>query len=185
MKLIDNFLPRFRDFQNLLVSGEFTDVQNPADQVTYPHILTGIPQELQELVVSAIEQAIGQKIKDPTTFIRRSPKGSYATHIFHNDSSMGEMSLMVYFDSKPGFGTGFARHKSTGLDRPDDKPEHIQQFRDDKNDKAKWLVKKRTQAAPNRAVIFDSSLFHCALPIGGFGEGVNARTVLTCFFNLD
>ena len=31
--------------------------------------------------------------------------------------------------------------------------------------------------------LVDAGLFHCAMPIGGFGAGDDARCVLTCFFS--
>ena len=53
----------------------------------------------------------------------------------------------------------------------------------DQNSPQKWLLVDKCDMKPNRACIFESDRFHCALPIGGFGDGSEARTVLTVFFS--
>lgn len=183
MIVLDQFLMNFRALKNLNKTAQFADVINPYDGVTYPHIFRDIPEDIESDVLENIERAIGFTPRDAEMFMRRSPEGVAVPHIFHNDISMSKYSLMLYLNDHPGGGTGFAKYKADKAIKP--ASENVDSYAADANNREAWHIYKRSEMKENRALIFDADLFHCALPIGGFGAGVNARTVLTCFFNRD
>jgi len=89
---------------------------------------------------------------------------------------------MLYMNDADG-GTAFIRHKETGVMYAPESQEMVDYVAQDQNSPDKWAVVDMVSMKENRAVIFDSGKFHCAMPIGGFGEGIEARTVLTVFFS--
>jgi hypothetical protein len=55
---------------------------------------------------------------------------------------------------------------------------------EDYNNPKKWIKDWQCQAKSNRLLIHDSLYWHCAEPVGGWGESPNnGRVVITCFFN--
>ena len=180
---LDNFL----DFPDRLIAYsnrcEFKDEVNPVDGVVYPRICKDIPQEILNDVVFNLTHKLGRAPIDPFCFMRRSPQGVPVPHKFHTDNSMGTYSMMIYLQDNPDAGTGLAQHIETGLTMAPESYELLSKAIEDCNDDSKWQVYKTASMVKNKAVIFDSRLFHVALPIGGFGEANTARTVFTCFFS--
>jgi len=179
-------LENFLDFPDRLIefasSCEWVDEVNPADGVVYPRIQKNIPKEILSDVFWNVAHKVGHIPKNPVTFLRQSPKGLPVPHKYHTDNSMGGYSMMIYLQDNPSAGTGFARHESGTYTAPLDE-ELLRTTIDDCNDDSKWQLYKTAEMVQNKAVIFNSELFHVALPIGGFGNGTNARTVFTCFFS--
>jgi hypothetical protein len=161
---------------------EFKDIENAADGVIYPLICDDIPEEVRNDTLWMLGSVIHRKPRDVTMFMRMSPKGVECPHIFHNDSSMGKYSMMLYLENNESAGTGMAVHRATRHVRPDN--EYIDTYIKDQNNTEKWEVYEQSTMKENRAVIFESSLFHCALPVGGYGQNQSdSRIVFTCFFS--
>ena len=183
MIIIDSFLETtYPQLKAHSKTCEFGDVENPIDGVVYPHICLDVPQDVVDELYWFLGAVISRKIKDPLTFMRMSPKGAAAPHKFHNDSSHGKYSMMLYLEDNDDAGTGLAQHKKTEAIRPAN--DILQEVIRDQNLDEEWFVYKVAKMRENRAVIFDSSLFHVALPIGGYGEKQeDSRIVLTTFFS--
>ena len=181
--IIDNFLDSFNELYDYAKSADFRAVVNPVDNVSYPHICDYIPDGIKREIYERIEEFTGKGPSDPVIFIRRSPEGVHCPHIVHNDLSMGKYSLMLYLNDNDKAGTAMVRHIETGMCYNPESEEFVKIAQKDQNDPDKWMFMNGSTMKKNRAYIFDAGLFHCAVPIGGFGEGSEARTVLTVFFS--
>lgn len=181
---IEDFLEFPETLIDYAVKAEFKDETNPADGVVYPLICMDIPEPiLHDVMFNLTYKALGRMPKDPTCFMRRRPEGMPVPHKYHTDHSMGNFSLMLYIQDNPDAGTGFARHKETGLTSAPLTAASLDKTIKDCNDDSKWQIYKKVDMVKNKALVFDASMFHVALPVGGFGEGKESRTVLTCFFS--
>lgn len=183
MIIIDNFIdlyPELRAFANFCT---FSDIENPTDGVVYPGICTVIPEDIKTEILARIFNAVHRMPEKVTMFMRRSPEGTPVPHIAHHDLSMGTQSLMLYLNDHPEGGTAFLRHRDTGICYAPEHEDFVEIARFDQNNIAEWAIIDQADMKQNRAVIFDAGLFHCALPVGGFGQGRHARTVLTVFFS--
>jgi hypothetical protein len=180
---IDNFLPSYEELKKYAETAEFKDVINPVDNVVYPHICADIPENIKAEVLERIEHFLNHKPEDVAIFMRKSPEGVHCPHIVHNDITMGKYSFMLYMNDNEGGGTGIVRHLDTGMMYQPQSKEFVEIAVFDQNNTEKWGLFHKFDMKQNTAAIFDAALFHCALPIGGFGEGSEARTVLTVFFS--
>jgi hypothetical protein len=183
MMIHDNFIASYPELKELANSAEFSDVKNPVDAVIYPEIYWDIPVSIKAEIIQKLSDIVGRDPENITMFMRRSPLGVPVPHIAHTDNSMGKYSLMLYLFERQDSGTAFIRHRSTGIMYAPESEEFLSIVRADQNNTSKWEVVDMADAKENRAVIFDAGKFHCAMPIGGFGEGAEARTVLTVFFS--
>jgi hypothetical protein len=179
----DDFLNHYYDLAQYAKDAIFRDEVNPDDGVTYPLICKEIPRAIWDDVRRGLSEYMGQSPEIHALFMRRSPAGVHVPHVAHNDAVMGRYSLMLYLDDQEGSGTAFLRHKESGIMYQPESKEFVDTVVRDQNSLDKWVVSSMTQSKANRAAIFDSSIFHCAMPVGGYGEGNSARTVLTCFFS--
>ncbi len=181
---IENFLEFPESIIDHSKTAAYQDETNPVDGVVYPHICKEIPDRIKnDIIFNLTHKVLARAPKDPFIFMRKSPKGAPVTHKYHTDNCMGRYSMMIYLQNNPDAGTGLAVHKDLSVTRAPYNDELLKITIEDCNDDSKWQVYKRAKMAKNKAVIFDSDLFHVALPIGGFGEGTESRVVLTCFFS--
>lgn len=180
---IDGFLASYQKLKDYAKTADFGDIVNPVDHVVYPGICDAIPDDIRQEILERIEFLTKSKPRNVTMFMRRSPAGVRCPHIVHNDLSMGSNSLMLYMNTNLSAGTAIVRHLETGMMYNPDSPELIDMAVRDQNSPEKWTMFHQFGMRENSAALFDAGLFHCAMPIGGFGEGVEARTVLTVFFS--
>lgn len=178
--IVDNFLDSFDDLKKASVLGEFKDEVNPVDCVTYPLICKDIPENVREEALARLAIFLGRPVKNPVMFMRRSPKGVECPHQVHSDNSMGDYSLMLYIN---GGGTAMVRHKRSGIAYSPSDERYLHIIHNDQNNSDAWVKTDVVVGEPNRAVVFDSYRLHMAMPVGGFGEGVDARVIMTCFFS--
>lgn len=180
---IDSFIDSYADLKDYTKTADFSGVRNPVDGVIYPHICSSLPEAIRIEILVKIAAIIAREPQSVTMFIRRSPAGVPVPHIAHTDNSMGLYSLMLYMNDSLDGGTAFIRHKQTGMMYAPESQEFVDLAEKDQNELSAWAIVEQAIMKENRAVIFDAGLFHCAMPIGGFGEGAEARTVLTVFFS--
>ena len=180
----DNFLSdkAFGLLREAAATVAFKELRSDVDDVVYPEIALDVPNEVR-LEVEFLAQKPTKQI-----FMRRSPAGVHCPNIHHTDNSMGSTSFMLYMSSYPSLGEGeagtaFVRHRSLGVSYAPRLPILIELLRKDANNMAAWIPYAKCIAAVNRACIFDAGYFHRADPVGGYGEGESARTVLTAFFD--
>lgn len=179
---IDDFLSNFDVLKAFEKDAQFEDVPNPYDGVVYPLICQELPRPIMDEIKVKLSEYLGREPNISASFLRRSPEGVNVPHIAHTDKSMGDYSLMLYLSDGEG-GTAFLRHSESGMMYQPESEEFVDLAVRDQNDLDAWRVASQTPMKANRACIFDAGLFHCALPVGGFGKGNTARTVLTVFFS--
>jgi len=182
MMIIDGFLTTYDELKAYSKSADFSTIVNPVDGVNYPHICADIPDAIRAELLGKLTEFLGKEPENVTMFMRQSPEGCHVPHIAHTDNSMGLYSFMLYMNDAEG-GTAFIRHRETGIMYAPESQDMVDFIVSDQNSPEKWALVDMAHMKENRAVIFDAGKFHCAMPIGGFGEGVEARTVLTCFFS--
>lgn len=180
---IDNFLGSYDELKKYAETADFRDIVNPVDGVTYPYICDFIPSDIRSEILERIEFLIKRKPHNITMFMRRSPEGVDCPHIVHNDLSMGTNSLMLYMNDSEDGGTAIVRHYETGMMYHPESGASLNEAIADQNNPEKWDIFHKFEMRENSAALFDAGLFHCALPIGGFGDWTDARTVLTVFFS--
>lgn len=179
--VVNDFLDSYPDLKSYSSTCDFVDETNPADGVCYPDICKDVPDNIRDEILCRLGDIVCHEPENPIIFLRMSKSGVNCPHIFHNDISMGKYSFMLYLNTREDSGTALAIHKSTGQYKT---PCDIDDIIDDMNNQESWEIYKKADMVENRGVLFDSSLFHCALPIGGFGDKQeDARIVLTCFFS--
>jgi hypothetical protein len=184
MIAIDNFLGDFDSLKQYSLECEFKDEVNSIDGVVYPDICKDIPESILNDVIFNLTHRFAREPINPFCFMRKSSKGVSVPHKYHTDNSMGRYSMMIYLQDRQDAGTGFAIHEPTGLSSAPVFEHQLKETIKDCNDDSKWKIYNTIEMKQNRAVIFDSRLFHVALPIGGFGEArEDSRIVFTCFFS--
>lgn len=180
--IIDNFIDSFKELKIASINGNFSDVVNDVDDIAYPLISQDIPKNVQSDILRRLEIVHDRPLKDHIMFMRRSPIGINYPHQVHSDVSMGDYSLMLYINNYPG-GTSLLKHKKSGIAYNPESQEFVDLIVNDGNTPEAWEITEMVHMRPNRAFIFRSDLLHRAEPIGGIGEGAEARVVLTCFFS--
>lgn len=180
--IFDNFLDSYDELKEYSLTCTYSDERNPVDEVTYPLICKDIPSGVSMEILRKLEEIKGAPLDDYVIFMRQSPLGVNCPHPVHNDSSMGRWSFMLYLNDNPDGGTGLFRHRESGIAYAPENPEYVDILKRDQSDITKWVEYGRIPMKQNRAVIFDASMMHAALPFGGYGSGDGARTVLTVFF---
>lgn len=180
---IDNALTSF-EYRQLIMQiacGKFKDEMNDIDGIVYPLICRDIPESVTKAIDNICHKFLGRDAHNVTEFMRASPAGVHCPNPVHHDGSMGEYSLMLYTSTEGG--TAFVAHDELGVSVSCTNPMINDVIANDSKDINKWKTIDYAQAMPNRAVIFPANLMHAAAPIGGFGEGITARTVYTRFFS--
>lgn len=182
MVVIDNFLSCFDELKEYSLVCRFGDIVNPADGVVYPHINLGIPSAVLNEIKEKINKIFGAATIN-YAFLRMSPKGAFAPQAVHTDCSMGKYSLMLYLNNADG-GTAMMAHKASGISQAPMDAAFLAVTTPDKNNIDAWEIIDIAEMKENRAAIFDAKKYHCALPVGGFGESQpESRIVMTVFFN--
>lgn len=166
----------FNELKRVAKDGQFKDEINPIDGVAYPLICTDVP----EIVRKEVEFLAEKPAK--MIFLRRSPEGVLCPNLNHHDASHGKTSFMLYLGERPGSGTAFVSYRPTGSTYAPEWENVAKFMQEDSAELTKWELVGFCEAKPNKACMFDSRLLHAAYPIGGYGEGEDARCVLTAFF---
>lgn len=185
---IDNFLSSFDELRDHCDELSFEGETNPVDGVFYPGVDLDIPEATKdEILANLISMNGGNEVDIKAMFLRLSPKDTRAPHQSHNDSSMGQYSMMLYMNREEDCegGTSMVRHKSMGFSSNPINSKQLKAWESDHSNPMKWDVYDYCEMLPNRACIFKAEKMHRSEPVGGFGaDSKNARLVLVCFFDL-
>jgi len=184
IKTIDSFFNNFDHVLHVARSLQYKTEVYPADNTEYPGIAKDIPDPLKRAVCRKICTQTYMPVDPVLTFFRLSVPGPRAPHYVHTDLMTARYTLLVYMTEEPGAGTGFYRHKRTGMNKHPTEPDLIQAWVDDQRDLSLWEETNFVPMKANRAVIFDAAAMHCALPTTGFGKDISdGRLVFTMFWN--
>lgn len=144
------------------------------------------------LMVRSLAQAIGVPVFPNSMFFRVTTPETERAYI-HSDRESGDWTCVAYLSvhGEPS-GTGFYRHRKTGLlQMPTFQEMHgNHEFDELKNDmihggEKEWELLDFVRGLFNRALIFHAPLFHARHPLRGIGEQPDtARMVWVSHFRL-
>ena len=178
MLIRDDFLPNAAEVRREALSARFMDY-TAQDGQTYKRVLPTVVPFLKE----CIEAEMGGPVTMFMQGFRLNFDGERPNQAIHSDVGWGTHALVLYLCDGPG-GTALWRHKATGAQRidPGDKT-LFSAVQNDWDDGTKW---DRIALCPlrfNRAVIYESALFHSRWPFEAFGTGPeDGRLIAVAFF---
>lgn len=175
VQVIDEFHPTPDAIKEHARASEFIDWEGP-DGVVYKRIcITEVPA-LQAL----IEAQVG-----PVDMLGMGYRLNYNGEgaAIHSDVGWGTHALVMYLSEGEG-GTAFWRHKETGReDIVEGDVELFERVKDDWLDIDKWEQTQLVEMKYNRALIYESKLFHSRYPLEAFGNNFeNGRLIVVAFF---
>lgn len=177
IQVFDRFLPRAEQVREIGIRAPYIDWAGPDGEVYHRVCLTEVPGLLER-----IEEEIGS-VDMLGMGYRLNFGGELPNAAVHSDLGWGSHALVLYLSEGEG-GTAFWRHKRTGAERinPGDRDlfEHV---RGDWNDESAWEQVRLVEMKFNRALIYESALFHSRHPFAAFGSGPDdGRLIAVAFF---
>jgi hypothetical protein len=143
------------------------------------------------ILLHALTHAMGRPVFPNNMFFRVTNEDTEAAYV-HSDRESGDFTCIVYLsDHRECSGTGFYRHRETGMT-------HMQSFEAMSQDPVSFEKLKRemvngsdehwekldfVRGIYNRAMIFDAPRFHARYPKHGFASTIeDGRMVWVCHF---
>lgn len=127
-------------------------------------------------MLHALSSAIGRPVYPNSTFFRVTNKDTEKAYV-HSDRESGSWTCVAYLsEHKEASGTGFYRHRKTGLTEmptfAEMRGEGFDELKKDMVDggDSEWEQLDFVRGVFNRAVVFRAPLFHARCPKNGFGE---------------
>lgn len=179
MIVVDDFLPDASAVRAMALRAPYTDVQAP-DGETYRRVcITDVPG-----LVPALEAAMGP-VDLLLSGYRLNFGGELPNAAIHSDIGYGTHALVLFLCDGDG-GTAFWRHRATGAHRLDPGDDALwERVRGDWDRADAWDRVGLAELRMNRAVIYESALFHSRFPFAAFGAGPDdGRLIAVAFFNL-
>lgn len=144
------------------------------------------------MMMAPLMQRVGAPVVPNSMFFRVCNKGTEGAYV-HSDREAGDFTCVAYLSEHGDelTGTGFYRHKRTGMERMPSFAEMAQDSEEFARLKSEmvggadehWEQLAFVQGKFNRAVIFDAPLFHARSPRHGFADTDDAgRMVWVCHF---
>jgi len=178
--IIDDFLRFPEAVRELGLNAPYKDVPSP-DGETYKRVcVTEVPG-----VRAGIEKAMGRPVDMHVMAFRLNYAGEMPNASIHSDIGYGTHALVLYLVKSNEGGTAFWKHRSTRAHRidPGDKVLY-EKVKDDFNDESKWSMRQLVPIRFNRAVIYESALFHSRYPFAAFGnDNEDGRLIAVAFFS--
>jgi len=177
--VIDDFLPEPYTVREAGIGADYIDWTGPDGQVYKRICKVEIPA-----VINAIEKAVG-KIDLLGMAYRLNYDHELPNQAIHADTGWGSHALVLYLCNGPG-GTAFWEHRATKERCILEGEDWLRrQIENDFDDVSKWYRHHLVHLKYNRALIYESSLFHSRYPFQAFGEdAVTGRLIVVAFFNL-
>jgi len=177
MLKIDHFLFDYDKALAHAKQSEFIDWTGQDGQVYKRICMTEVPG-----LATAIESVMG-----PVTIhgmgYRLNFEGELPNAAIHSDVGWGTHALVLYLASGTS-GTAFWKHKKTGTERlPAGNQELLEKIKDDWDHQERWEIVDFAGMVPNRAIIYESELYHSRYPFEGFGKTIeDGRLIAVAFF---
>lgn len=175
--VIDGFLPDAAAARRHALAANFIDWQAHDGEVYKRVALTDVPGLSASLAFAA----------GPVDILgmgyRLNFAGERPNAAVHSDIGWGTHAMVVYLSDGIG-GTAFWRHKETGAHRIDPgELALLERVRGDWNNESAWDMRQLVPMRMNRAVIYESALFHSRFPFEAFGTGPeDGRLIAIAFF---
>lgn len=176
--VVEEFFQDFNRVRTHALCSEFYDWLAPDGEVYQRVCLGRVPG-----LIDSLQQAVGS-VEILGAGYRLNYEGEVPNQSIHSDVGWGTHALVVYL-SEGQSGTGFWRHKATGLSEiRAGQFDVLEQIQDDFENADAWELTSYVEAKVNRAVIYRSDLFHSRFPFEGFGTTPeNGRLIAVAFFN--
>jgi hypothetical protein len=143
------------------------------------------------LMVAALTRSFGQPIIPNSMFFRVTNEDTESAYV-HSDREAGDFTCVAYLsEHEEPSGTGFYRHRRTGMTRMPSfdelraGPEEFAKLKDEmvRGSADDWDLLDFVRGEYNRAVIFEAPLFHARHPRHGFADTPESgRLVWVCHF---
>jgi sulfur relay (sulfurtransferase) DsrC/TusE family protein len=193
--VIDNFTPFVDDVRaSALASGFGT--WRPSKGEVGSSIYDGMNfWGKHSLLLHALCYAMGRQVYPNSMFFRVTNEDTEGAYV-HSDRESGDFTCIVYLSQHDDMsGTGFYRHRETGMTHMPSFAE-MSEWHRDAFDKFKhemvdgsdehWEQLDFVRGLYNRAVIFDAPRFHARVPRHGFAtDPQNGRMIWACHFVTD
>lgn len=175
--VLDDFHPFPDQLREHALNQYYTDWLGPDGQVYKRISICAVPglQPMLEALLGPIEMlGMGYRLN----FNEEEPNAA-----IHSDLGWGTHALVLYLCDGPG-GTAFWTHKETNQYRIETGDTWLfEQVNQDWNDESKWQMKDMVGLKFNRALIYESALFHSRFPFKAFGhDGSTGRLIAVAFF---
>jgi hypothetical protein len=181
--VIDNFAPDPEAIRERVVASEFGTVTGP-DGMEY----TGISLQGNLGLLPLLSAAVGFEVDPVMSFCRLNLDKELPNTAVHADTICAEYASILYLntDDQCHGGTGFWRHKPTGLYAmpdtmpPDEEQEMVKQWQE----QSFWQLAGFVGMRFNRLIVYPTKMFHSRYPLEAFGNNPqNGRLIWLCFFN--
>lgn len=175
--VLEDFHPFPNEIRELALQSEFTDWLGPDGHIYKRICRMEIPG-----IRAMIEGCLG-----PVDMLGMAYRLNYndeePNSAIHSDLGWGTHALVLYLSEGPG-GTAFWRHNRTGVDRIDVGDTWLfEQVNKDWNDESRWTLEHLVEMRFNRAIIYESALFHSRYPFKAFGNTPDTgRLIVVAFF---
>ena len=181
IKVKDDFLPNFDACLELANGLEYGNHTHNGKNYTGVGNAT-LP------VKALMEETLGVKIKVNQSHFRLGNKTTKLTHYIHADSPEAQYAMVLHMTTPAcKSGTAFWQHKYTGLHNlPQKYGKALFDVLDqDTWNENRWNLTDFAESKANRAVFFDSSLFHSRWPKNlPIEENETPRLVFVVFFDV-
>ena len=145
-------------------------------------------------LLRSLTSAVGSSVYPNSMFFRVTNVDTEGAYV-HSDREAGDYTAIVYLSNHEddGSGTGFFKHRSSGLASMPSfselraNPQFLDQLKVEMVSGAPehWEMLHFVPGRFNRALIFDAPLFHSRIPKHGFGDSPESgRMVWACHFRL-
>lgn len=177
--VLDNFMPNPDELRASALASDFVDWDGPDGEV-YRRICVAEIPGLQ----ARVEAAMGRPVEMLGMAFRLNFAGELPNAAIHSDLGWGTHALVLFLSEGEG-GTAFWRHRATGAHRIDPGDVALfEQVRGDWDDESKWDREDLVPIKFNRALIYESALFHSRYPFAAFGSGYDdGRLIAVAFFS--
>lgn len=175
--VLEDFHPYPDNLRTIGLSARYEDWLGPDGQV-YKRIYKGMVPGIAELI---------EGILGPVEMLGMGYRLNFNNEVpnqaIHSDLGWGTHALVLYL-SEGLSGTAFWRHKETGAVRIDPgDTELFETINKDWDDKMSWEMVENVAMKFNRALIYESALFHSRYPFDAFGDSPEAgRLIVVAFF---
>lgn len=175
--ILDDFHPFPDELRKHALSQEYEDWLGP-DGELYKRIslceVPGIRSMLEDLLGPVEMLGMAYRLN----FNEEEPNAP-----IHSDLGWGTHALILYLSDGPS-GTAFWRHKKTGAVRIDTNDNWLfETVSKDWKDDGCWHLEQFVDMKFNRALIYESALFHSRYPFKAFGDSPETgRLIVVAFF---
>lgn len=188
IQVIDAFTPRIDEVRESALASGF-GTWRPKKGEVGSSIYEGMNfVGKHSLMLHALSFYMGGPVYPNSVFFRVTNADTEAAYV-HSDRESGDFTCIAYLsDHEDRSGTGFYRHRETGMTHMPsfselaEKPDFFERLKREmvEGSEEHWELLDFVRGGYNRAVIFDAPRFHARTPRHGFGSTVEDGRMIWC-----